>query len=82
MFLLEPVLDRVEQPRLVDRAGGEAELLRGEPKHVVALDLGRHQADRVQPRPVDMGQQMRTRVDLPAPLSPVMVMKPSPWAKP
>ena len=58
IFLLEPVLDRVEQPSLLDRAGGDAEPLRGEAEHVVALDLGRDQADRVQPRAVDIGEQM------------------------
>ena len=58
-LLVEPLLDRIEQPRLLDRAGVEAEPLRDQPEHVVALDLGRDQADRVQPGAIDIGQQMR-----------------------
>ena len=58
-LLLEPLLDRVEQPRFLDRAGVEPEPLRDQAQHVVALDLGRDQADRVQAGAVDIGQDMR-----------------------
>ena len=57
-IVLELLLDRVEQARLLDRAGVEPEPLGDEAEHVVALDLGRDQADRVQPRAVDRGHQM------------------------
>jgi len=52
------VLDRVEQARLLDRAGADAQALRDQAQHVVALDLGRDQADRVEARRVDIGHEV------------------------
>ena len=72
-------LDRVEQLRLAQPCGGDAEPLRDEAEHVVALDLGRDEADRVQPRRGRSSPaNAPTSVDLPAPISPVTTMNPRP----
>ncbi len=57
-LLAELLLDPVEQLRLGDALAGEAEALADEAKHVVAFNLGRDDADRVQPLAVDRRHQV------------------------
>jgi hypothetical protein len=57
-FLAQPLLDQIEQARLGNAFDGDAETRSGETEHVVAFDLGRDEADRVQPLAVDGRHQM------------------------
>jgi len=55
---LQLQLDRVEKPGLFHLMGVDAEPLGDEAQHVVALDLGGDEADRIETLPVDAGHEM------------------------
>jgi hypothetical protein len=80
--LFEMLLNAFEKLRFFRAGRVETHALRGQAQHVRPFDLGGDDVDRVEPGAVDRAIRCATRVDLPAPTSPVMTMKPSPCASP